>query len=314
MHFKFRENYLSSILVFIVMFLCVINAEAADTSLKQPKKYKLSICALFKNEAPYLKEWIEYHQLVGVDHFYLYNIGSRDPYREVLAPYIRKKIVTLINWPDFLGDDSEENASIWALSTQVSAYENAVVVKASKETKWLVFLDVDEFLISPSSHRLVELLEQYDEHPGMTISSDFFDASKKDYLLPRRRLMIETLERTEIPKQNIQKTISKMIFKPDQYAGFTWPPYQCMFKNEQSPVSVKRYVLRINHYINRNVGYLFSGRVKEKLHLDHLILSDEETAELLQRGFEIEDQERAIYHFVPELLEKMGFQSKAPSR
>ena len=29
------------------------------------KKYKVSICAIFKNEAPYLEEWIEYHKLVA---------------------------------------------------------------------------------------------------------------------------------------------------------------------------------------------------------------------------------------------------------
>ena len=34
--------------------------------------YDLSVCAIFKDEASYLKEWIEYHKLVGVQHFYLY--------------------------------------------------------------------------------------------------------------------------------------------------------------------------------------------------------------------------------------------------
>ena len=43
-----------------------------------PKKFYLSFCSIFKNEAPYMKEWIEYHLLVGVDHFYLYNNNSTD--------------------------------------------------------------------------------------------------------------------------------------------------------------------------------------------------------------------------------------------
>ena len=35
-------------------------------------KYKLSITTLFKYEVDFLREWIEYHRAVGVEHFYLY--------------------------------------------------------------------------------------------------------------------------------------------------------------------------------------------------------------------------------------------------
>ncbi len=33
----------------------------------------MSLCAIFKDEADYLREWIEFHRIVGVEHFYLYN-------------------------------------------------------------------------------------------------------------------------------------------------------------------------------------------------------------------------------------------------
>src|SRR5262245_48829439 len=61
--------------------------------------YDLSFCMIFQNDAPYLKEWIEFHRLVGGQHFYLYNNLSTDNYQEVLAPYIREGIVELIDWP-----------------------------------------------------------------------------------------------------------------------------------------------------------------------------------------------------------------------
>lgn len=63
------------------------------------RQYKVSIGAIFKNEALYLKEWIEFHRIVGVEHFYLYNNNSDDNYREVLEPYIKRNIVTLVDWP-----------------------------------------------------------------------------------------------------------------------------------------------------------------------------------------------------------------------
>ena len=53
-------------------------------------RYKTAICLIFKDEAPFLQEWIEYHHLIGIEHFYLYNNNSTDNYEEVLKPYIDK--------------------------------------------------------------------------------------------------------------------------------------------------------------------------------------------------------------------------------
>ena len=32
-------------------------------------KYEVSICAIFKNEAPFLKEWLDYHIIIGLEQF-----------------------------------------------------------------------------------------------------------------------------------------------------------------------------------------------------------------------------------------------------
>ena len=62
-------------------------------------KAYLSICAIYQDEAPYLREWIEFHRLVGVERFFLYDNDSVDDHREVLAPYIEEGIVVLHDWP-----------------------------------------------------------------------------------------------------------------------------------------------------------------------------------------------------------------------
>ena len=92
-------------------------------------KYEVSLCLIFKNEARVLKEWIEYHLLIGVDHFYLYNNFSDDNYLSVLSPYIERDIVTLIDWPIEFG--------------QMSAY-NDCYQKTKQETHWLGYIDADE--------------------------------------------------------------------------------------------------------------------------------------------------------------------------
>lgn len=62
------------------------------------KKYYVSICGIFKDEAFYLKEWIEYHKKAGVDHIYLYNNNSTDNYLTVIKPYLEERYIDLIDW------------------------------------------------------------------------------------------------------------------------------------------------------------------------------------------------------------------------
>lgn len=35
-------------------------------SREAPLDASLAVCAMFKNEAPYLEEWLQYHKLLGV--------------------------------------------------------------------------------------------------------------------------------------------------------------------------------------------------------------------------------------------------------
>ena len=271
-----------------------------------PKKYFFSVCALFKNEARYLKEWLEYHLLIGVDHFYLYDLGSNDHYMKVLRPYFEKKLVTLVHWQDYCGEENEEKTYIWALGTQIPAYENAAKFRAAKETTWLAFLDIDEFLVASKVHTFKEILAQYDAFPGVLLTCNYFDVDSKKYMLPRRRLLIETLELTKEPLRNIQKAVTKMLFKPDQCNGFLWPPYKFLFNEEQIATTAAKRELHINHYLNRKEGFLYAAE-KTKLHIDNRALSEEQMHELLTLDYEIEDQERAIYRYIPELLIRMGY-------
>lgn len=63
------------------------------------KPPRLAICAIFKNEAPWLKEWLVYHRtILKVDRFYLYNNQSTDHYKEILQPFIEEGLVELVQW------------------------------------------------------------------------------------------------------------------------------------------------------------------------------------------------------------------------
>ena len=117
--------------------------------------------------------------------------------------------------------------------------------------------------------------------------------------------MTESLNLTAPPNEHIQRTVEKIIFKPEECKAFTWAPYQCIFSDDQKAVKVAKNCLRINKYLHRFKGYLQYAREKEKICVDNRILTDQETLDLLQVGYEIEDRERAIHRFIPELSNRL---------
>ncbi len=267
------------------------------------KRHSFSVCSIFRNESKYLKEWIEYHILVGVDHFYLYNNNSADNYLQILKPYIKKGIVTLVDWPDAWGNLSEENGYFWSLGTQIPAYENAIKMR-SKETRWLTFLDVDEYLVPSTANTILEVLENYKDFPAIVLSSDFIDATRRN-TISKQKLLIEASILTNAPKQNIFKAKEAIIFKPEFCKQSSCFPYRIEFKNEKKAIAVKKQDLRINHYLNRNKPMQFE-KIKEKLYVDERIATDEEIDKLLESEIEIEEVTPAISRYYSELRKRLS--------
>jgi hypothetical protein len=107
--------------------------------------HELAVCAIFKNEGPYLAEWLTFHEGVGASHFYLYNDASDDNFREVIAPWMSRGMITITDWPKH---------------PQVAAY-NDCIRRFRMEARWIAFIDLDEFLFSPGDRPLPEVLESY---------------------------------------------------------------------------------------------------------------------------------------------------------
>jgi len=123
------------------------------------KKYFFSICAIFKNEAPYLKEWIEYHRIQGCECFYLYNNESTDNFLKVLQPYIETGIVELIDWPN-------NKYATNHCPAQNRAYNHNL--KSLKEvSEWVAYIDIDEFLLAKQGLRVSEYLHTFDRLPNV---------------------------------------------------------------------------------------------------------------------------------------------------
>lgn len=90
-----------------------------------------AITAIIKNEAPYILEWIEYHRLIGVTRFYLYDNESTDNLRDVIEPLI--------------ADGTVIYERISGKERQLDAY-NKMLSDHGNECDFCAFIDADEFL------------------------------------------------------------------------------------------------------------------------------------------------------------------------
>lgn len=171
---KLRSIYFRTIQILQMLFyntICKLCIELFGNHDNRQMRYRLSLCLIFKNEAHFLKEWIDYHRTVGVDHFYLYNNNSEDSFMEVLRPYIEKDLVTLIDWP-------EKNSQFKCYK---HCYENY-----RYDSNWISFLDADEFLCPKYKNTIIDWLKDFDKYPAITIQFLMFGTNgrmKHDYSL-----------------------------------------------------------------------------------------------------------------------------------
>ncbi|MCD7878371.1 MAG: glycosyltransferase family 92 protein [Candidatus Gastranaerophilales bacterium] len=126
-----------------------------------PQVY-LSIAAIMKNEGSYLKEWIEYHRLVGVERFYLYDNESSDNTKEILKPYIEEGIVIY--------------RYVEGSCMQFPAYLDAIY-KYKNQTRWLAVIDLDEYIVPVEKDSVKEFLKDYEKYPAVGVNWVMFDSN-----------------------------------------------------------------------------------------------------------------------------------------
>lgn len=105
---------------------------------------------------PRVKEWLMFHKMVGIDHFYIYD-NSATKHSElynVLKPFIEQGYVTYIHWPPKIC--FRHRASQYAA-------ENSCIRRFAQFNTWLIHFDVDEYLVPVGEHtNLKSVLKQYE--------------------------------------------------------------------------------------------------------------------------------------------------------
>lgn len=268
-------------------------------------KWDLSIVAIFQNDARYLKEWIEFHKLIGVEHFWLYNNCSTDNYAEVLEPYRAAGIVELINWP------RKSNGLVHWNRIQCEAYMDAVS-RAKSFSNWLAIIDTDEFLFSPKTDSVPEILKGYKKAGAVGVNWLGFGTSHVKQLYTGRPMVEQLIYRGKL--DDTWHRHVKCVVNPRRVASVVSPHFpglmlgynmvttqKTIFHGPYSPV-IDYSILRLNHYWTRDEEYLNSTKLYRGDSWGHDLDRIIKRAEKL--NLEYDD---AIQRFLPQLKAAMNY-------
>lgn len=127
--------------------------------MSEPTSYQhyLVVAAMFKDEGPYLAEWVGHHLAQGVDHIVLYDNASSDDGASQVQPWVDSGHVTLIHWPEPKTKGS-----------QYAAVHHSLDLMRDR-ARWIAFLDVDEFLFNPTGNDVPGALRSFEDEVGIDV-------------------------------------------------------------------------------------------------------------------------------------------------
>ncbi|MDR0466235.1 MAG: glycosyltransferase family 92 protein [Deltaproteobacteria bacterium] len=205
----------------------------------------LALCAIAKDEDPFLEEWVCHHALLGVEAFIIYDNGSVNPIRERLRPYINGNFLRVVE--------------IRGKGRQMIAY-NHCLREFGRQYRWLGFLDLDEYAVPKRDDDLRILLQDYEDAAALGLSWRWFGTNGH-----RARPKGTQLENyvLALADENWRRHIKSFLW-PQGVAGM-WSPHfavpfrgGCTVNERHEPVdgaagdTFSAQLGQINHYYYRS--------------------------------------------------------------
>ena len=270
-------------------------------------EYYLSTVTIVRNEAKYIREFVAFHQLVGVDHMLIcMDVSFDQSTHDAISDFIEQGFVELVVWPRFLKDRNN----------QFLAYQYALALLRNR-TSWLAMIDADEFLFAPSSFDLRAELRARERFCALSVYSHTFGTSGIRSI-PEGGLVIETLIKRGAV-DHVKNTTHRTIVRPWAVEAIrsantcVLSDTDCLGWDEDGrPVyetgepGHSSQHLRINHYFTRaeedfsaklSRQYFGKGRHAVKMQGKLLEASD---------GLLSAEQDTTLHRYLPELKKLMN--------
>ena len=216
----------------------------------------VAIVAMAKDEDAFIHEWLAYHRIMGVSHFYLYDNDSRTPLRDVVKSHA--DYVTVIDWPgrhaDIAGREPR-GGTTHLRNNQTKAYEDSL--RYVREP-WVAFLDVDEFIVLRHHAALPEFLASFPVAGAIRLTWHYF--GHDGHFDTPEGLVISTHLRRRAAPARMHKSINltrAILTVPNAHDCVLARPHDRAVDANGRPYSPDPYpgktaAAHINHYVYRS--------------------------------------------------------------
>lgn len=134
--------------------------DAGDVGV--PADATAAVCAIAKDEGPYIDEWVRYHLALGFDAVYVYDNSDANDLADLPSRHPVGR-VHVRHWP--------------GKRRQVPAYNH--FLGAADGHTWAAFLDVDEFLVLRKHGDVKSLLKEHCRRGALGVNWLLFGSSGK---------------------------------------------------------------------------------------------------------------------------------------
>ena len=229
-----------------------------------PPKYYLAICAIAKNEGPYFKEWIDWHQKQGVEKFYIYDNESTDCTKEVLAPYIESGLVEYNYWP--------------GKKQQLATYDDCFE-RHRLDARWIAVIDLDEFIVPIKDKSIPDFLRKMENFSSVEINWLVYGSSGAKKQEPGR--VMDRFRRHSQPEHKLNTHVKSIVdprrvctmvgcHEASRISGRAADSHGNPLKKGFRDRVPQQDVIKINHYAIKSYEEFLAKRARGRARIDSL--------------------------------------------
>lgn len=225
---------------------------------------KIALCGIFKNEAPYIVEWVAHHRLLGIDKIYIANNESTDGSDDILRSLQEEGYIEYFNF-----------SAPFGRAPQLLAYQE-IINRYSSEVDWMGFIDADEFIVSGdeyhSNEKFSDLMKAFDQRSdvgSIVLNWSIFGSSGNDFY--ENKKMIERFPyRAE--KDFKENHHYKSFFRTSALSEVGANPHFFMLKDGYSVLHINGEEV-IDHERGRGLS---EGIIWSPFRINHYLLKSKE--------------------------------------
>jgi hypothetical protein len=199
------------------------------------KQVYLTLGAVVRDQEHYIKEWLAFYYLMGVERFVIVlHKCSDNTERQIKSLPFYSKCIQLFE----LQNDEQH--------IQMGVYEK-IWEDFGKSTKWLLYIDTDEFMFPLKLNSLSELLHDYEDFSSLSVNQRMFGHSN---LVTRPEgLSIEKFIYTVHSINSPEDRAVKTVFQPQYLRALFSPHFQICRTLPQVRSDKKPFIL-VNHFMS----------------------------------------------------------------